>query len=52
MPEQKVTNRVGFLSSLSESDLQALLTGAKRLPFRKDEDILIQGRRRLAVDPC
>ena len=44
MPEQKVANRVGFLSSLSESDLQALLAGAKRLPFRKDENILIQGQ--------
>jgi CRP-like cAMP-binding protein len=42
MPEQKVANRVGLLSSLSESDLQALLAGAKRLPFRKDENILIQ----------
>jgi CRP/FNR family cyclic AMP-dependent transcriptional regulator len=44
MPEQKVANRVGLLSSLSESDTQALLAGAKRLVFRKDENILIQGQ--------
>lgn len=44
MPEQKAANRAGLLSSLSESDLQALLAGAKRLPFRKDENILIQGQ--------
>jgi len=44
MPEQKVANRTGFLSSLSESELQALLAGAKRRPFRKDEKILVQGQ--------
>ena len=32
------------MSSLSESELQALLAGAKRLPFRKDENILIQAQ--------
>jgi CRP-like cAMP-binding protein len=44
MPEQKVASSVGLLSSLSESELRALLAGAKRLPFRKDENILRQGQ--------
>jgi CRP-like cAMP-binding protein len=49
MPEQKVASSAvasgaGLLSILSESELQALLAGARRLRFRKDENILSQGQ--------
>ncbi len=45
MPPQDLTTNVGFLSILSAGDLQTLLTGAKRLPFHKDQDLLRQGQR-------
>ncbi len=44
MPEPKIISRVGLLSSLSESDLQALLAGATQRQFRKDDNILVQGQ--------
>ncbi len=42
MHDQTVVKHIGFLSILSAADLQALLAGARRVPFRKDEDILTQ----------
>ncbi len=43
MHDKSIVKHIGFLSSLSESDLEALLAGARRVPFRKDQNILTQG---------
>ncbi len=44
MSEKKALERVGFLSALSDAELRELLQGARRTEFRKDQEILSQGR--------
>ena len=49
MSTQHRASSVGFLSMLSASELQALLAGAKRVPFHKDQDVLVQGQRNASL---
>jgi CRP/FNR family cyclic AMP-dependent transcriptional regulator len=43
MSEKRALERVGFLAALSDTDLRELLLDAKRIQFRKDQEILAQG---------
>ena len=43
MSEVQAFKHVGFLSALSDEDLRGLLACAKRIEFRKDQEILVQG---------
>ena len=49
MQDENIAKGIGFLSTLSEGDLRALLAGATRVPFRKDQDILTQGQRNASL---
>jgi CRP/FNR family transcriptional regulator, cyclic AMP receptor protein len=49
MIDVAVVKRVGFLSALSDEDLQALLACTKRIPFQKGQEILKQGQRNASL---
>ncbi len=49
MSDVKAFKRGGLLSALSDADAQALLDGAKRIEFRTDQEILVQGHRNASL---